>query len=88
MSKLRIALLSTLIAAPAGFLAAGPIKGHPHLEKARDSINVAWNEITASQDANEGVWKDEGGHGQKAKQYLEKAKEELRLAAQWVDSHK
>jgi len=88
MSKLRIVLLTALIAAPAGFLAAGPLKGHPHLEKARNAINNAWEEISASQKANEAVWKDEGGHGQKAKEALETAKAEVEKAAEWVNSHK
>ncbi|HTR50666.1 MAG TPA: hypothetical protein VMJ10_08160 [Kofleriaceae bacterium] len=88
MSKLRIVLLTALIAAPAGFLAAGPLRGHPHLEKARNALNTAWDEISASQKANEGVWKDEGGHGQKAKDAIEAAKHQVEEAAEWVNGHK
>ena len=87
MSKLRVALLTALIAAPVGFLAAGPLKGHPHLEKANRTLNNAWEEIQASQKANEGIWKDEGGHGQKAKDAIEAAKHQLDEAAEWVNHH-
>jgi len=87
MSKLRIVLVTALIAAPIGFLAAGPLKGHPHLQKANAALNTAWEEISASQKANEGIWKDEGGHGQKAKDAIEAAKKQLDEAAEWVNHH-
>ncbi|HEY1554008.1 MAG TPA: hypothetical protein VGF94_04190 [Kofleriaceae bacterium] len=88
MSKLRVALLTALIALPAGFLAAGPLRGHPHLQKANESLNKAWEEISASQKSNEPIWKDEGGHGQKAKDAIEEAKKQLDEAAEWVNHRK
>ena len=88
MSKLRTIVITALIAAPVGFLAAGPLRGHPHLERARNALNTAWEEISASQHSNEGIWKDEGGHGQKAKEAIEAAKHQLDEAAEWVNNHK
>ena len=89
MSKtLRTIFITALIAAPVGFLAAGPLKGHPHLQKANNALNTAWEEISASQKANEPIWKDEGGHGAKAKDAIEAAKKQLDEAAAWVNSHK
>lgn len=87
MSKLRIVLLTALVAAPLGFLSAGPLRGHPNLERARNSLNDADMWISKSQAANEGVWKDENGHGQKAKEFIHNAKEQLDLAAEWVNHH-
>ena len=86
MSKLRIIALTALLAAPAGFLAAQPaLRGHPNLQKARVALNNAEMWISASQEANEAVWKDEGGHGQKAKALIEQAKVQLDAAAEWVN---
>jgi hypothetical protein len=88
MSKLRIAILTAIVALPLGALAKDVVlKGHPNLEKARASLNDADKYITASQKANEKVWGDEGGHGKKAKEAITTAKQELDLAAEWVNSH-
>jgi hypothetical protein len=87
MSKLRTILLTAAIVFPAGMLAAGPLKGHPNLQKAMASLDDADRYINASQKANEGVWKEEGGHGAKAKEAIATAKEQLRLAAEWVNKH-
>jgi hypothetical protein len=87
MSKLRIAVLTAVIALPLGAFAGGALKGHPNLEKARASLNDAERYISASQKANEHVWADEGGHGKKAKEAIESAKAELDMAAEWVNSH-
>ena len=89
MSKLRIAVLTAAIALPLGaFAKDAMLKGHPNLEKARASLNDAERFITASQKANERVWGDEGGHGKKAKEAIQTAKQELDLAAEWISSHK
>ena len=80
MSKLRIVALTALLAAPAGFLAAQPLRGHPNLQKARVALNNAEMWISASQ--------DEGGHGQKAKALIEQAKAQLNAAAEWVNHHR
>ena len=89
MSKtLRTVLITAVIALPLGALAKDVIlKGHPNLEKARASLNEAERYISASQKANERVWGDEGGHGKRAKEAIETAKQELDLAAEWVNSH-
>jgi len=88
MSKLRIAVITAAIALPLGAFAKDVVlKGHPNLEKARAALNEAERHITASQKANERVWGDEGGHGKKAKEAIETAKQELDLAAEWVNSH-
>jgi hypothetical protein len=88
MSKLRTIVLTAVIAFPLGAVAKDALKGHPNLEKARASLNDAEKWIGKSQEANEGVWKDEGGHGQKAKELIGQAKEQLNLAAEWVNTHK
>jgi hypothetical protein len=88
MSKLRIAIITAAIALPLGaFAKDAMLRGHPNLEKARASLNEAERYINASQKANEGVWKEEGGHGRKAKEAIETAKQELELAAEWVNKH-
>jgi hypothetical protein len=88
MTKLRVVILTALIALPVGAFAKDAIlKGHPNLEKARASLNEAESYITKSQTANEKVWGDEGGHGKKAKEAIQTAKHELDLAAEWVNSH-
>ena len=88
MSKLRIAIITAAIALPLGaFAKDAMLKGHPNLEKARAALNEADRYINASQKANEHVWADEGGHGKKAKEAITTAKQELDLAAEWVNSH-
>ena len=88
MSRLRTIVLTAVIAFPLGAVAKDALKGHPNLERARANLNDAERWITKSQEANEGVWKDEGGHGQKAKEHIAQAKEELNKAAEWVNTHK
>ena len=88
MSTLRIITLTALLAASAGFLAAQPLRGHPNLEKARVALNNAERWISASQESNEAVWKDEGGHGQKAKALIQQAKVQLDAAAEWANHHR
>ena len=63
------------------------LRGHPNLEKARAALNEADKFIVASQKANERVWGDEGSHGKKAKEAIATAKQELDLAAEWVNAH-
>ena len=88
MSRLRTVLITAAIALPLGaFAKDAMLKGHPNLQKARAALNDADRFITASQKANEHVWGDEGGHGKRAKEAIATAKQELDLAAQWVNSH-
>jgi hypothetical protein len=88
MPKLRVILITAAIALPLGaFAKDAMLKGHPNLEKARAALNDADRWISASQKANERVWGDEGGHGKRAKEAIATAKQELDLAAEWVNSH-
>ena len=88
MSKLRIAVITAAIALPLGAFAKDAVlRGHPNLEKARAALNEADKFIVASQKANERVWGDEGSHGKKAKEAIATAKQELDLAAEWVNAH-
>ena len=85
MSKLRVVLISALVALPLGVFAGGAMKGHPNLEGARTALNNASNKIEAAQKANEF---DLGGHAAKAKELIATAKEELRLAAETANEKK
>jgi len=88
MSRLRIVLITVVIAFPLGIFARDVVlNGHPNLQKAYHSLNEAYDWINKSQTANERVWRDEGSHGQRAKEYIERAKRELDLAAEWINSH-
>lgn len=87
MTRFRTILLTAIVALPLGAVAGGALRGHPNLEKARAALNDADRYIAASQRANEGVWKDEGGHGQRAKELIGQAKEEIEKAAEWVNHH-
>jgi hypothetical protein len=88
MSKFSTIALTAVVCLPLGAFAKDVmLKGHPNLQKARTSLADADKWISASQKANEGVWGDEGGHGQKAKAAIATAKSELDLAAEWVNSH-
>ena len=57
---------------------------HPNLRAAQDLINQAYDRITAAQEANE--W-DMGGHAARAKNLLNQAKGEIRLAAEAAKRH-
>ena len=87
MTKFRTVLITAIIALPLGAVAGGALRGHPNLERARNALNDADRYIEASQHANEGVWKEEGGHGQRAKELIGQAKEQLNQAAEWVNHH-
>ncbi len=80
MSNLKTVILTAIVALPLGFVAAGPLKGHPNLKAAMVDLDKAWEHISASQKANEF---DEGGHAQKAKEAIQLAKDETKLAAEF-----
>jgi hypothetical protein len=89
MSKISTIALTAAICLPLGAYAKDAmLKGHPNLQKARASLNDADKYISASQAANEAIWKDEGGHGTKAKEAIANAKSQLDAAAEWVNNHK
>ena len=54
-------------------------KKHPNLEHAQADITKAWDDVTAAQKANEF---DMDGHAQKAKDALDIANKEIKLAAE------
>ena len=85
MTKLRTVLITALVALPLGVWAGGALKGHPHLEAARNALNTADTKIAEAQKANEF---DLGGHAAKAKEAIASAKEELRLAAETANEKK
>jgi hypothetical protein len=85
MSKMKTILLTAAIVFPIGVLTAGPMRGHPNLEAARNDLNKAWDHISAAQSANE---YDMGGHASKAKEMISNAKEELRMAAETANEHR
>ncbi|MGE5187387.1 MAG: hypothetical protein ACM31C_35315 [Acidobacteriota bacterium] len=71
-------------------LAKGPAenigaKRHPSLAAAQRLTGQAYDKIVAAQKANE--W-DLGGHAQKAKEMLETANHELKLAAETANEHR
>ena len=72
----RIFLVLCLFAA-VGVYADTPAK-HPHLSMAQDLITQAFDRISDAQKANEF---DMGGHAKKAKNFLDQASQELKLAA-------
>jgi len=85
MTKLRVALITALVALPLGVWAGGAMKGHPNLEAARTALNNAEAKISAAQKANEF---DLGGHAAKAKDAIALAKDELRQAAETANEKK
>ena len=52
---------------------------HPNLAAAQRFVDQAWNKVVAAQEANEF---DLGGHAAKAKDLLDQANKELKLAAE------
>lgn len=58
---------------------------HPNLAAAQRLSREAYNKIIAAQQANE--W-DMAGHAQKAKDLLEQANQELKMAAQAANKNK
>jgi len=85
MSKLNTALITAIVALPLGVFAGGAIKGHPNMKAASKALDTAFTKITAAQKANEF---DLGGHAAKAKDAIQLAKDELKLAAETADAKK
>jgi hypothetical protein len=74
--------VTTVFAGPARNISA---KKHPNLAAAQSFVEKAYNKITMAQKANEF---DLGGHAQKAKELLEQASAELKLAAETANANK
>ena len=86
MTKTRIlaAVLGSMLVIGGAALAQAPKRNvsgarHPNLAAAQRLSQQAWEKIGAAQEANE--W-DMQGHAQKAKDLLDQANKELKLAAQ------
>lgn len=73
---------ATVFAKPARNVSA---KKHPNIAAAQQLVAKAFDKITAAQKANEF---DLGGHAQKAKDLLEQASAELKLAAETANANK
>ena len=57
---------------------------HPNLAAAQRATEHAYEKIVAAQEANE--W-DMDGHAQKAKELLDQADQQLKLAAEWANKN-
>jgi hypothetical protein len=82
----RLALSATLglsMLAATGVVAQVNAQRHPHLAAAQAAGEKAYNELSAAQAANDF---DMGGHAAKAKQLLQEANQELKMAV--ADSNK
>ena len=91
MTKNRtlIAVFASLLAIGGMALAQRPKENvsaarHPNLAASQDLIKRAWDRLMAAQKANE--W-DMQGHAQKAKEALDVADREIKLAAETANRH-
>jgi len=57
---------------------------HPNLAQAQHLADEAYRSVRAAQQANE---YDLGGHARKAEQLIDEANRELKLAAEYANSH-
>ena len=85
MNKLKTIVITAAVALPIGYLAAGPMKGHPNMQAAEKALATAWDKISAAQKANEF---DMDGHAAKAKDAIKVAVDELKLAAETANAKK
>lgn len=84
-----VSILVCLVVAGALY-AAKPVHNvsaqkHPNLAAAQMDVDQAWNKIVAAQQANEF---DLAGHAAKAKELLDQANRELKLAAEASNANK
>jgi F0F1-type ATP synthase membrane subunit b/b' len=82
--RLFAPILGALLLTGAVAVAQRPVRNvapgrHPNIAAAQRLSQEAWDKVVAAQKANE--W-DMGGHAQKAKELLEQANRELKLAAE------
>ena len=83
--KKVLSLLCFGLLAGVALYAADPEKKHPNLTGAQSLILQAQEKVTAAQKVNEF---DLGGHAAKAKDFLDQANEELKLALAAADDDK
>jgi hypothetical protein len=91
MTKTRIitAVFASLLIAGGAAIAQRPKEDvsparHPNLAEAQELIKHAWQKVLDAQKANE--W-DMNGHAQKAKEALDVADREIKLAAEAANRH-
>jgi hypothetical protein len=82
--RLRVAFVGSLLLIGGVALAQRPVRNvsgarHPNLAAAQRLSRQAWQRVADAQQANE--W-DMQGHAQKAKELLDQANNELKMAAQ------
>ncbi len=88
MKRAIAVIAGTLILAAAVY--AAPVRNvsrarHPNIAAAQRLAQQAFEKVVVAQRANEF---DMGGHAQKAKELLEQANNELKLAAEAANEHK
>jgi len=81
--SISITLAAVAAAVVATVACAGQLKGHPNLQKARTSLNSAYDWINEAQKENEF---DLGGHAAKAENLISQAQRELVLAAETANN--
>jgi len=77
-----LAVVGVVLAQPRDNVSKGR---HPNLAAAQRLSQQAWEKVVAAQEANEF---DLGGHAQKAKNLLDEANKELKLAAETANRNK
>jgi hypothetical protein len=86
---IRTLVMCSVMAGTSMMFAQGPAQNidpnkHPNLASAQTSIAHAYQKIDAAQQANRDKL---GGHGEKAKQLLAQAAQELKEAAEYSNGH-
>lgn len=93
MKTFRPVLFGMLLCGSFGLAMAGDVKphsalkGHPNFITAEKDLMAASKSISKSQEANECVFRVEGGHGAKAKEAIEAAEKQVWEAAEWANTH-
>lgn len=82
MKKLLIAAAGASVLA-FGSIAVAQWEAHPHLKAASDHIEEAIAELKTANDGK----KEYGGHRDLAEQHLHQAQAEIRMAAEFANSH-
>jgi len=81
---MQAALAGALVGGLVVAAAAGPLKGHPKLNKAKNSIDRALADCREAKAEDPGEF---GGHRVKAEQFLSQAKDEIYAAAEYANHH-
>lgn len=90
MRRWLVATIVGVLVLPAAMLAQKPVHNvskqkHPNIAAAQRLVDQAFAKISAAQQANE--W-DMNGHAAKAKDLLDQANKELKLAAEAANQNK